>query len=256
MNETTFHLACFSASVPTGTTNYTDVVAISDGVLTRQNNHLVLPVDGKIRLASALSADLQRARINVPSLRQVGRPHLAPTNSSATVPSPVNLYDPLDTPLIVPRGDEFAVEAIHGNAGAQVVNIFTWIQFGYKAIPSGQRYRIRFTSTITGSTTAWASGALTPEEVLPGGTYQVVGMDVVGANILAGRLIYPGGGYRPGCLARNAVGSIRSNVFSNGDLGCYGAFENVALPSLEIFCVGASASQECYLDLIRTSSRF
>ena len=89
------------------------------------------------------------------------------------------------------------------------------------------------------------------EQTLPQGRYAIVGMDVIGTNLAAARLIVPGAFFRPGCLGRNAVGNVPNPVFTDGSLGVWGIINSVNLPALETFAIGANTTQTVYLYLVR-----
>jgi hypothetical protein len=85
--------------------------------------------------------------------------------------------------------------------------------------------------------------------------YEIVGMDVFGTNLLGARLIFAGGGWRPGVLARNAVASVPNEMFLDGDVGALGQFDSVTLPQLEIYVEAANSAQEIYWDIVRLGDR-
>lgn len=255
-NPTYFHMCCFSsASITNGVTNF-DLPARNDQVFTVNTaGHFILPQPGKLRAAAVFSATMSRARLNTPVLRYVGLPYLAPINASITIPSPVNVFNPGEYGPNIPQSDEVTMEVTISGGAPEAGFAFALFSFGRQEPPSGQEYRLRFTSTITGSTTAWVSGAITPDAVLPAGKYAVIGMDLFGTNLLAGRLIFPGSFWRPGSLARNTVGQVPAPLFTNGELGTFGIFDSVNLPNLEIACSGANTAQEMYLDVVRLGDR-
>lgn len=254
-NRTYFHTLAFRGSVTNGTTN-TTIAGVLDQIIPRNAaNNFLTPEGSNIKMAVAGGVNASRARINTPSLREVGLPYIAPLQTGVAAQSPPNIafygdYGPR------PRGaDELSVESTHTDAAAQIQFALVWLTFGRKAIPPGQRYRLRNTAAITGVIGSWASGSMTPDQTLPSGIYAVVGMDAFGTNLLGARLIFSGGGYRPGVLARNAVASIPSPLFTNDELGVFGEFDSVALPTLEIYVEAANSAQEIYLDLVRIGNR-
>lgn len=250
-NESYFHVAAYSQATGAAITN-TALVVVPDGILTVSGTTgFLVPSEAKMVLAASNGATLTRARLNTPSLRYVGLPSLVPVNASATIPSPVNVVNLVESPIALPKVDTVSIEAT--DTAADNITAAMWLMFNRREVPSGKRYRLRGTAAIAGVLNAWANGAITLDQVLPQGQYVIVGMDVVAANVLAARLVFAGTGYRPGCLARNAVGSIQHPIFSDGRLGCYGMFENANLPNLEILlgAGGASAAQEVFLDVIR-----
>lgn len=255
MKNPMFHVSSFYGSVGIGTANYTQLPAVQDGQLTRtQGNNLLAGNPSKLDLGFSSGVNLDRVRIVVPSLRDLGRPHLSPVNNAAGIPTVPNIYDPGERPLTIQAGEEFGLEAITTDAGAQNCNAIVFLTFGEQPAMVGPTFRLRGTATITGVTGGWASGQVIMDDTLTGGIFEIVGMDVISANVNAARLIFPQGGYRPGCIARDGAGDTRVPQFSMGKFGSFGQFQNFALPQLEIFAVGASASQVVYFDLVKVSS--
>jgi hypothetical protein len=251
MWDTYFHLCAFFASLTNGSTNAA-VAAVQDNWLTRTvANTFTMPRPMKARAAYSAGAFLQRARINTPSFRYVGLPYVGPVNQTLTVPSPPNVYDLGDNGPLIPTVDDISIE--HSLLGAAPENELTllWLQDRMVSSPGQAEYRIRYTAAIAGVTGQWASGTMTPDQTLPNGRYAVIGMDAIGTNLVGARLIFAGGGPRPGCLGRNAVNGIYNTLFTSGALGVYGTFDSLAQPNLEVFVSGANAVQEIYLDLIR-----
>jgi hypothetical protein len=246
-----FHLAAFRGSVTNGTTN-TAIAGVPDQAMTRDaSGNFLAPPQSSIRFAAAGGINLQRERINTPSLREVALPYIDPVNQTLAVPSPPNLAD-FGPVGIIPRAvDSISVEATHSDAAPQVMYAMVLFQFGRQEQQAGKEYRTRFTATITGSAGTWQSGGITLDQVLPAGIYQVTGLDVFGTNLLGARLIFPGAAYRPGILARNAVNSVPHPAFTDGRLGVYGEFNSAFMPQLEIYVEAANTAQEGYMDLVK-----
>ncbi len=254
-NRTYFHILAFRGNVANGTTN-TTIAGVADSIVPRNAaNNFLVPGGSTIRMAAAGGINATRARINTPSLREVGLPYIAPINQTVAVPSPPNLADYGDFGPRPRDADELSVESTHSDIAPQIQFAVAWLTFGRKMIPPGPRYRLRNTATVAGVIGSWASGSMTPDQTLPSGIYAIVGMDAFGTNLIAARLIFPGGGWRPGVLARNAVNNVPARIFTNDELGCFGEFDSVALPTLEIYCEAANAAQEVYLDVVRVGSR-
>lgn len=255
INKTFWHLCAYAASVTNGVTNF-DVAAVADQVFTKNSGgHFLLPEQGRLRFAYGAGTDLDRFRVNTPALRYVGLPFLNPVNITAATPSPYNIWNPGEQGPTIPVADEVAVEATQTNAAAQECQFLLGFSFGKQEIAPGPEYSIRFTATITGVDNSWASGSMTPDSTLPAGIYAINGMHAWGTNLTAARLIFPGGGWRPGCIANNTTGGIPREIFRNGELGQYGQFDSVNVPNLEILCSGANTAQTVYLDLVRVGNR-
>lgn len=250
--STYWHLCCYSGSVPnTGANN--DVAFVTDSVLTKSNNHAILPQDGQLIAAAVIGESLNRVRLNTPAARYVSLPSVVPPIVGTTVPSNPNIANFDDGPLTIPKADEVAFEFTQAGAGAEVQKAGVIFSFGKRPVPSGQKYRIRGTAAITGSTSAWVNGAITLDSTLPRGMYAVVGLQVVATNIFLGRLVFPGASYRPGCLGQESAGLMPAPIFTDGTLGVFGEFDSVNTPALDIICLGACNAQTVYMDIIKIS---
>lgn len=245
-----FHTCCYYGSVANGTT-LVDVPLVNDQILTRANNHAILGQPAKLLQVASLSTTLQRVRLNTPSARYVSLPYMQPVNASATIPTVPSIAKFGFNPLTIPRADEVAFEAVHGGAGAENVVIAVWFGFAFRDVPPGQRYRVRATASITASAGTWQNGSITLDNTLPAGDYAIVGLDVLGTNLFAARLILQGESWRPGCLCRDSEADVPDSSFTDGTLGQYGQFNSINTPNLEILSVGANTSQTVYMDLIR-----
>lgn len=245
---TNLHLGVYSASPAINLTN-TDLAAINDGILTRLNNHLIVPTQADILWVYGGGVGLSRARINTPKFRLIGLPSVVPVNNALIPPSPPNIYDGRIFPLRVNPVDEVAIEVTtDGTAGAAQ---FVGLQFAFakQAIQPGPIYRLRASAAITAAAGTWVNGTMTMDQTLPSGRYAVVGLDVVGANLMFARLIFPGSSFRPGCLCRDVNSSFKANLFEPGEQGVLGEFDSINLPNLEICSHGANTAQQVYLDL-------
>lgn len=251
-NRTFFHLAAFSESVAIGATTQ-QIDGVPDGILTRSASNNFLAPDGcRLFAATGLGTNLTRMRINTPVARYVAFPQIAPTNAGTTVPSPANLSLFENAGIKPNASDEIAIEAGQNNAAAQIERAGLWLMFQRKEPTPGVKYRTRFTATITAVAESWASGAITFDQTIPAGIYQIQGMQCFGANLFLSRLIFPGGGWRPGVLCNNLVSDIPRREFTDGTFGVFGEFNSVNVPQLEILSTGANTAQEGFLDLVRT----
>jgi hypothetical protein len=261
LNKSYFHLAAFQTTTAGAVTN-SALGAVADGILTQATaTAFIAPAGAQLYWVYGGAVLLSRLRFNTPSFRLVSLPSMIPVNLSLTVPSPPNVVDLTPDPLIIPKVDLISMEATDTQAAGESINALMCLMFDFKACPQTQlengrqvpakRYRIRGTAAIAQAAGAWVSGGITLDQPLQNGQYVIVNMDVVAANVVGARLIFAGTGYRPGILARNSIGAVRHRLFDGDAMGCYGTFENVNTPNLEVFSVGAGASQEVFLDVIR-----
>lgn len=247
---TNWHLGCYSGSVGAGLTNV-DIPFVNDGILTRQNNHAILPDDGRLMLAFGQGVGCTRMRLNTPAARYVGLPSVQPINNGSSPLLFPAINDYSDGPLTIPKADEIAFESTSNDAAAQTHYLGVVFGFAMRPTPPGQRYRLRGTAAITAVAGSWVSGSITMDSVLPRGTYMLCGLNVVGTNLFAARLIFPGASYRPGVYCQTVNTSIPWPGWRDGRLGTYGDFDSVNTPNLEILSTGANTSQEIYMDVVR-----
>lgn len=252
MNGGNFHTFAFSQTTGAALAAFTAINGVPDGQFTLQTATTFLaPKQGKIMAAGSFGATLTRTRLNVPSFRNVSLPILAPINVSATVPSPVNIYKGANTGLELPIVEPIGVDAV--DTAIDTISVVLFSMYNFRPVPAGKVFRLRLTGTAVGVINTWQNSALTLADPLQTGRYAVVGLDVQSANAIAARLLFADGGFRPGCLCRNALGNVPHPIFTNGELGVYGEFSNANTPSLDILLGGggAAAAIEVYMDVIR-----
>lgn len=254
-NQTYFHTLAFFGSVTNGVANMA-IAMVNDQIVTpNSSNQALMPMQGQLRAGVASSANLQRMRINTPSLRNIGLPYIAPINNALTVQSPPNIWDPGRLGPVIPKSDAISLEGTQGGGAAENAVAALWLSFGRQEIPQGPEYRIRFTATVTCVAGSWVNGAITFDTTLPAGVYAVTGFDAQGTNLYFARLVFAGGSWRPGCLARNTLASVQAPLFTRGDLGTYGTFDSVNTPTVDFLSTGACTAQEGYMDVVRIGDR-
>ena len=248
--DSNFHICAWRGSVGAGLTNV-DLAAVQDGQLTISNGHFVLPKPAALAWAFGTGTNMSRVRLNTPKMRYVGLPSIVPINVGTTVPSPNNICDFTDKFVLLDMIDEVAMEASQTDVGAQTMTVIAALQFAKKEIPAQPTFRIRASATITCAAGTWVNGAMTLDQTIPRGTYAICRMGVVGTNLLAGRLLFAGAGFRPGVIARNSVGAVPHPLTDGEAMGVFGTFDSINLPTLDAFSNGACTAQEIFLDLVR-----
>jgi hypothetical protein len=237
------HMLAFSSNLAAGTA-YLQVSAVADQVFSRSSNSFQMPIDHWLIAAFAGSADFNRARINTPSLRLQGFPQIIPANATELPGTDPNVMDLRENPLRLIREEDFRIDAIQDNAGAQNVTPVVLISDqvpNYNINRNNLRW-IRFTSSVTAVARGWSNlGTITLEDTLAGETYGVYGMQIEGANVIAARLQFQGQDYRPGCLGQ-ATARLRNHEMFRGGLGKFGQFTTYSLPQLETLENTAGAS--------------
>lgn len=245
------HLAVFYTSSLANSQTDLKLNAVNDQILTIVNNTFLVPRQAQVILAFSAGANLVRVRLDTPKFRYVGLPSLTPISLTATVPLVPAVYNAMNFPLTVDPSDAISVQASSLTVGAALAYCGLWFSFGIQQPQFGPVYRLRGTAAITNAAGTWVNGSITFDQTLPNGRYQVVGLDVVGANLAFARLIFPDASFRPGVLCRQTADGVRLPQFDMGAQGVLGEFIYPSLPNLETLSVGASTAQEIFMDVIR-----
>lgn len=247
------HLAGFYSSVnPAGV--LTQLAAIPDQSLYVTGNEIRVPSGLANLLAeAALSANTGpiQGQVQSPTLRSLANQDVLPIQVAAKFASQLGAQIHMDNPrgLTVAEPVNFAINATGGAAAAN----YGLVLLGDGAVKptTGAIISVLATAGITLSAGNWVNGPLAFNSVLPAGTYQVVGMYAYGANLVAARLVFPGGTFRPGVFANSAVADNFFPGFRNGYAGVFGEFDTNQPPTLD--ALGATdTAQTLVLDLIKT----
>lgn len=246
-----FHLLAYTANqavtaTPVALTALTDVYATIS-----PNGNYFLPRDLRVGMGYAQGPNITQARINSPTLRQISLPHIQPVATASAPPSNQQFVPLLQNGPSIPAADELSVETTNGGGAAERQFALLWMHDGNLNVPVGDRITVRATATNTGGNLVWSASTFALDQLLPNGRYAVIGMDIVGANLIAGRLVFPESGPKPGVLARQSLGVFPNPIFRNGRLGTFGQFESTAPPSLEILGSAAGTTQTLFLDLVK-----
>lgn len=245
-----FHLLAYEESID-NTANF-DLDAITDDIITRQNDHFFPSMDLHLLWAAAMSATLNRCRIQSPELRQITPPFIRPIIAAAI---PADNDEPADysqNPFRLPRLEEIAMEATSDvGMGSEQALGFLGVSAGQSPAPAGNVFTMRGTSTTTSVALAWTTLTTTWADTLPDGRYAVVGLYVTGATNAAARIIFDEQTWRPGSLSVAAVGSRISKLFRKGRLGTWGHFNSWAMPEIQVLNTAAVAVFTVYMDFVR-----
>jgi hypothetical protein len=244
------HLLAYTASVTNGVANF-DTPGVTDGWASLQNGHYLTPQDSRIVAAIGIGATIQRARVVSPTIRAIILPHIQPLNVGAGVVTPTPFCRYFPGGYKVNSVDELEVDVTQGAGVAEREVVGLWLSDGIMSVPQGDVYTAHLTAAVVNVANLWGSGTMTFEAGLPKGLYSVVGMAVVGANVLLARLIFPTAGRRPGCPGQATFSIVPDMFFRQGNMGEFGQFVHTAPPLLELFGTTPTTTQDVFLDLIK-----
>lgn len=250
MVESYFHTAAYNESQGIGATN--DAIAIvPDGILTPAGTGFILPEPMSLGGIYAGGVGITRVRLDTPKFRNPGLPTFSPANLTRQPPTPYNVAWLYNQPLMLNRVDQVTFQSTNTDAGAQVHTVIAWFYKNFRPVPAEPSYKLRGTFTLTLTDGTWVGGAIVMEQALPNGNYLITDLEVICNDAICARLVIGGSQYRPGTICQAAVGNIRNNLQNEGAFGCYGMFDNINIPNIEVLGDAAGAETgEIYLSVI------
>jgi hypothetical protein len=251
MYDQPFHLLAFYTNDLASDASNVSLGTVTDQAWTFNSTGYFMPENLKLWAAYAGNDAFTAVRINQPSLRDPFLPYIEPFSLTTLPGNTPPVYKAYEMGVSLGINEYLQVQGSRGTVVASDAYALLWVGKQRRAIPSGPRRTIRFTSAITIAEGVWTLGAMTFSDTLPDGKFAIVGMNVYGTNALAARLAFTGGGWRPGVICQGAQGEWVQPAFARDELGYYGSFLNTIQPNLEVFGVGAGASQIGYLDLVQ-----
>jgi len=236
-----FHKAAVSATLLA-------LQPIADPHVTVFGNDLTVPELDMIVAALGFGGAPTQMQLQSPNLREIFMEDVAHLiGTEVTTPTDGHLLDRRDSPIELVRSEKLNVFTIHTTDGWCLI----WLADDSISPKSGE---IRTVSATTGHTTAenvWENVALAFSQTLPAGRYEIVGMHAYGTNLLAARLVFTGGGWRPGVPAGADINSKSDERFRNGEFGSFGEFEFDSPPTVDLLGSGVTAAEVIHFDLIQ-----
>ena len=232
---------------------YAAIDALPDPHVRVEDNNIIVPADLPfLGAVCGIGADMTAVRLESPSLRRVSLLDLAQINVAAEPSSPALFDNRFDVPLMLDAYEPLRALVSNGaSSGTTRVTVLAWLTDGVLSQVRGEVYTIQATSATTLAAYTWTNGALTFAQVLPSGRYQVVGMAARSAGLLAARLVFVGGKWRPGCLGSDSATDVTPEAFRRGRLGVWGEFSHDAPPTVDFLSVSADTSETVWLDIVK-----
>lgn len=248
----TLQLGAFAESVDPDTV-LTRIAAVQDDTVFTSGDDMRVPAPLPFLVGEAALINLAAggaAQIQSPSLRQISNVDLIPIGLGLTFISPEEISVHPQNPIPM-RGDEAVNFLVNGTATAAAINYgLVWFSDGPIQPVSGAIYPVRATAVSAGTPTAWENIGLTFAQDLPVGNYDVVGMQVSGAGLVAARLNFVGGAWRPGVPGGVTIADNVGHQFRHGKMGVFGSFHTNTPPTLDVISATAAVTNVVILDLM------
>jgi hypothetical protein len=248
-----FHLLAFGGAKTDSTANQAAPGVVDAGWTLNAQNRYIAPQKVRAFAATVMNDTISAARINAPSLRNLGLPEIYPTTvSNVPAASPAIAYWGNNGPEIQST-EAFGLDTSNGASTIDFVHAGLWVRDKIDPVPPGKRFTITGTSAVTLVQDQWATGNLTLSQELPYGTYAVIGMACQCATSYLARLIFPGlTAWRPGCPVVATYGQFdQRELFRAGNQGQFGQFISTQPPQVDVIGNAAGAqTATLFLDLV------
>lgn len=253
-----FHLGGYLEDIDSAGV-FENLTALVDDRLFTQGDDLRVPELNRVLMVAggADSVVEPRMRFDSPTLDLLVRPEIRPLNVQDAVAvepdSPQAIMKMLMNPWTLGIDEILRVQLNNNPAAVQDQWALLWFSDGPVTPIVGQSiFTARFLSATASVANVWTSVNIVPDENLPPGDYQIVGMRPESAGMIAARVVFrTGNQWRPGALGCDVAEDIQDDVFRNGNLGIWGEFPFTQIPAVEILSISADAAQTIFLDLIR-----
>ena len=224
------------------------VAPIGDEHVTTSLDDLTIPTLNQIVAALIFGGAPVQAQIRAPSLRAI---FLEDLGNMLGVEKCLNAHESIidrrENPLPLVISEKLNVyENFTADAWALL-----WLADGPIAPVRGEIHTIKADVDASSAGDVWENENMTLYQTLPAGRYQVVGMKAFGTGLLAARLIFVGGIWRPGVPAGEVVGEPEIPMFRKGNFGVFGEFEFDQPPTVDLLGTAAVTDADLYLDLIQ-----
>lgn len=248
-----FTLVAFSEEVETND-QLTYITPVPDQHVRVEGNNIIVP-NPYPNLAGvyALGDTLTGARVESPSLRRVLLRDIAAYNQGLYPPYTPLVEEMYENPMPLEPTEPLRFLAREAAAGAKRLNGLVWLSDGPLTPIGGDIYTVRALAAGSATTYAWVNAPLSIDQVIPAGTYQVVGLAAYAPNLVAARLVFVGESQRPGVIGASSPWSGGMDVFRRGRLGVWGEFEHSQPPTVDYLLSGVAATVEVYLDLLKVA---
>jgi len=190
-----------------------------------------------------------QARIESPTLRRLANIDVIPLDLGTEPGTPPLFVSIISNPKALEGSEGLNFKATCGQAFT--ARLLAWLSDGPLAPVTGEIFTVKATGTTTLVASAWTNGAITFEQALPRGRYQVVGMRAKSAGLVAARLVFSGYAWRPGCIGCDAYNDIERIEFRGGRMGVWGEFDHDLPPTVDYLSISADTAEEIWLDLIK-----
>jgi hypothetical protein len=198
-----------------------------------------------------LGTSFTNAQVSTPSLRALANYDISPLSLVAPFALDGEYDDRYDNPLAL-AGNEQLQFALNGDAAGAVAG-YGLLEFSDGPVKAETRnsFTVKATGAAVLAAGQFVNTGVVFDTVLPAGNYDIIGLRAEGANLVAARVAFVGGTWRPGVLGRASAAVQDIWRDRQGHSGVFGSFNINQPPSID--CLGITdTTQVFYFDLVKT----
>lgn len=252
-----YTVGAYYQSVDPGGT-FVDLSTVQDPHLTAVDKDLFIPelnnlVGGYFLVDTSITPQI---RLRSPGLLSVGfEEYITQYDPGTTPPSSghITFYDRRTNPLTLTEVEPLRVQVLSDPTAAVAHYAIVFLSDGPIAPAAGSYRTIRASVTATLTAGQWVNTNISFPVALKAGSYQVVGAWLQATNVVAFRLVFGGGAWRPGAIAAGNCPVELAEIFRYGNFGVWGEFAHSSPPTIDILGTGSLTNAALYLDLIPMS---
>lgn len=228
------------------------IAGVPDPHVRINGNDVIVPTQiANLIGAYANGVNITRAQLQSPSLRRFLNIEVAPVDISVTPTTPVRFHDLRSIPVKLDGEEALNALTAENGAGATRMNAFAWLADQAITPVKGDIRTVRVTATTTLVAFTWTNGALTFDQTLPAGRYQIVGGRMNSAGLIAWRCVIPAYAWRPGAIGVIVDSGAEQDWFRWGSWGVWGEFNHNTPPTIDWLSATADTAETGEFDLIK-----
>lgn len=246
------HMIAYGGALSATSTSFQNLPGIADPTVTVSGNIIYVPTISNLVGEFLIGASVSRGELRAPSILDLAPLDVSPVNASAT-PSNPTVYSPHYTePFKLVPTEGLQAYAINSSSTTDKQSIIVELSDGAVApVAPTECFTTRATFTVPSGNYSWQNAALTFDNALPVGTYDLIGARVEVANGIAARFYPNGGTFRPGVTVRQSKSDLDVPFERRGGKGVLFTFNQLTPPTIDLYHNGATGTGVVFLDLVK-----
>jgi hypothetical protein len=242
-----FTLEVYQSSVTASALN--QVTSVNSGVVPTLKSGFQCPTLHYLMGVAGVGAHSHRFQTQAPSLRPFPYPDFMPVNVGTAIESRVKGVFMSQSPIPLNYTEEVDMYAYTGTTETTSACIL-FSDGPVVLAPNQSTITVHATSSTTLVVSGWTSCALTLDQALPAGVYNLVGARAYSAHALYFKVLPAMGPlWTPGSTAVQTYDALDAPGSRYGGWGTWFSFQQNVLPSVSFYSFTADTAEEVWCDL-------